>query len=316
MRALITGASGFAGGWLCRACVQAGDTVTGISRRGAAPEGAAGRAVDLRDGEAVAAAVRDARPEVVYHLAALTSVARSWQDPGRTLADNVGAAATLLAALRAHASDARVVWVSSCEVYGFPAQLPITEDAPPAPANPYAVSKSAGEQLAAVYAIAYGLQIVTARPFSHSGPGQLPIFLLSNLTRQAAQGRLDGASTLRIVTGNPDTRRDFTDVRDVARAYRALAAGDTTGTFNVCSGISVSAAEQVEQLARLIAPIELEHVVDPSLVRASEVMELRGDHSRLSAATGWKPEIPFAQTMGDALGFWDHELSASMRDSA
>ena len=222
MRALITGASGFAGGWLCRACVQAGDAVTGISRRGTAPAGVDAHAVDLLDGDAVASAVRDAAPEVVYHLAALTSVGRSWEDPAHTLSANIGGAATLLEALRHHAPDARVVWVSTCEVYGSPARLPTAEDAPLAPANPYAVSKAAGEQLSNVYALAHGLQIVVARPFSHSGPGQLPIFLLSNLTRQAAQGRLDGITRLRVVTGNPDTRRDFTDVRDVARAYRAL----------------------------------------------------------------------------------------------
>ncbi len=316
MRALITGASGFAGGWLCRACVQAGDAVTGISRRGVAPAGVDARAVDLLDGDAVASAVRDARPDVVYHLAALTSVGRSWQDPARTLSENIGGAAMLLEALRAHAPDARTVWVSTCEVYGSPTRLPTSEDAPLAPANPYAVSKAAAEQLSNVYALAHGLQIVVARPFSHSGPGQLPIFLLSNLTRQAAQGRLDGVSTLRVVTGNPDTRRDFTDVRDVVRAYRALADGDMTGAFNVCSGASVSAAEQVQRLGRLIAPIEIEHVVDPSRVRASEVMELRGDPSRLTAATGWKPEIPLDQMVSDALAFWERELLASGPGSA
>jgi GDP-4-dehydro-6-deoxy-D-mannose reductase len=313
-RALITGASGFAGTWLCRECAAAGDAVIALSRRGTAPEGCGpGLAVDLCEREAVAEALRSAAPDVVYHLAALSSVGRSWRAPGQTLGENVGAAVNLLEAVRLHAPQARVVWVSSCEVYGEPVSLPIPESAPVAPANPYAVSKAAGEQLCDVYAAAYGLEIVRARPFSHSGPGQRPIFLLSSLARQAAEGRRLRASRLRILTGNADTRRDFTDVRDIVRAYRLLGegAGDPGGggVFNVSSGRSVSAAEQVALLGELIAPIEIEHVVDSAQVRPHEVMDLRGDHARLTAATGWRPEIPFAQTMADTVAWWESELA-------
>ena len=319
MRALITGASGFAGGWLCRECAAAGDEVVGLSRRGSIPDGCGeGIAVDLRDGGAVRDAVAAARPDVVFHLAALTSVGRSWEEPEVTLRDNLAGAVSLLQALRFSESHAGVVWVSSCEVYGAHPELPAREDGPLAPANPYAVSKLAGEQLAQVYADAYGLRLVIARPFSHSGPGQLPIYLLSNITRQAAQGRRDGADTLRVVTGNPETRRDFTDVRDVARAYRMLAerllAGETGvagQAYNVSSGRSVSASDQVSLLGELITPIAVEHVVDPALVRAHEVMDLRGDHSRLTELTGWEPRIPLRQTMADALAFWDAELRAA-----
>lgn len=320
MRALITGASGFAGGWLCRECAAAGDEVVGVSRRGSVPDGCGeGIAVDLRDGAAVRDAVAAADPDVVYHLAALTSVGRSWDEPEVTLADNLASAVSLLQALRAH-GDAAVVWVSTCEVYGARPELPAREDGPLAPANPYAVSKLAGEQLAAVYADAFGLRVVVARPFSHSGPGQLPIYLLSNLTRQAAEGRRDGLSALRVVTGNPDTRRDFTDVRDVVRAYRMLAerlvggdgsAGIAGEVVNVSSGRSVSAAEQVALLGELIAPITVEHVVDPARVRAHEVMDLRGDHGRLTELTGWEPRIPLRQTMADTLAFWDAALSST-----
>jgi GDP-4-dehydro-6-deoxy-D-mannose reductase len=268
-----------------------------------------GVAVDLCDGGAVDEAIRAAAPEVIYHLAALSSVGRSWQAPARTLGDNVGAAVNLLEAIRLRAPEARVVWVSSCEVYGEPVALPIPESAPVAPANPYAVSKAAGEQLCDVYASSYRLRIVRARPFSHSGPGQRPIFLLSSLARQAAQGRRDGAQRLRILTGNGDTRRDFTDVRDIVRAYRLLAATTSDGVYNVSSGRSVSAAEQVALLGELVAPIEVEHVVDPARVRAHEVMDLRGDHARLTAATGWRPTIPFAQTMADTVAWWESELA-------
>ena len=309
MRSLVTGASGFAGTWLCRACAAAGDEVIALSRRGITPEGC-GRsvAVDLRDGDRVTDALRESAPEVVYHLAALSSVGRSWEQPAQTLGENVATAVNVLEAVRSAAPDARVVWVSSCEVYGAPAELPTPEDAPLRPANPYAVSKATGELLTDVYASSYGLDIVRARPFSHSGPGQLPIFLLSSLARQAAAGRMAGVQQLEIVTGNPDTRRDFTDVRDVVRAYRLLAAGAQPGVYNVCSSVSVSAYEQVQLLAELLAPIVVEHTIDPARVRANEVMDLRGSHTRLTAATGWEPEIPLRQTMADTIAWWEHEL--------
>jgi GDP-4-dehydro-6-deoxy-D-mannose reductase len=319
MRVLITGASGFAGTWLCRQCAEAGDEVVALSRRGLVPEGCGrGVAVDMRDGDAVRGAVREAAPELVYHLASLTSVGRSWEAPADTLGDNDAITVGMLEALRHVAGGAPVVWVSSCEVYGNPQVLPASEDLAPRPANPYAVSKAAGEMLADVYAEAYGLEIVRARPFSHSGPGQLPIFLLSSLASQAAEGRRGGVKTLEIVTGNPDTRRDFTDVRDVVRGYRMLAEvlvsgtpGASGGVFNVSTGRSVSAAEQVALLGELLDPIEVTHTVDPARVRASEVMDLRGDPARLQALTGWEPRITLRQTMADTIEWWERQQERS-----
>ncbi len=316
MRVLITGASGFAGGWLCRECAEAGDDVVAVSRRGTVPDGCGrGVAVDLRDGAAVSELVGAVQPDVVYHLAALTSVGRSWEQPARTLGDNDQTAVALLEALRKVGAGPRVIWVSSCEVYGEPEVLPATEDAPLRPANPYAVSKASAELLAQVYADAFGLQLVRVRPFSHSGPGQLPIFLLSNLARQAAEGRRDGVGRLEVVTGNPDTRRDFTDVRDVVRAYRLLGTAESVAdgprVFNVSSGVSVSAREQVALLSELMAPVEVTLAVDPQRVRAHEVMDLRGDPSRLTAATGWHPRIPLRQTMLDTIAWWERHLADS-----
>jgi GDP-4-dehydro-6-deoxy-D-mannose reductase len=311
VRALITGASGFAGGWLCRACLQEGDEVHGISRSGTAPEGASAAAVDLRDGDAVAACVRGFGPDVVYHVAALSSVGRSWAEPARTLEANVGGAVALLEALRRHAPDARVVWISSSEVYGTVATMPISEMTECRPESPYAVSKVASEQLAAVYSRAHGLRLVIARPFSHSGPGQRPIFLLSNIAWQAVTARRAGERALRVVTGNGEIRRDVTDVRDVVRAYRLLAGSTVSDVVNVCSGVTRSTAEQVAELARLAPDIAIEHVVDPQLVRATEVMELRGDPSRLREETGWRPEIPYERTLADAIDYWESELPPS-----
>lgn len=312
MRVLVTGASGFAGGYLAKACSQAGEEVMGVSRSGRVPsKGGEGRAVDLLDAAAVRATVRELRPQVVYHLAALTSVGRSWEDPSRTVQDNVACAVSVLEAVRLEVPSARLVWVSTCEVYGSPARLPIPEDAPVKPANPYAVSKAAGDLLAGVYEEARGLHVVRARPFSHSGPGQLPIFILSSLARQAAEARAAGAAEVTIRTGNPHTRRDFSDVRDVVRAYRVLADRAEPGIYNVSSGRSVSAAEQVELIAELIAPIRVGHLVDPELIRGHETMDLRGANDRIIAATGWRPEIPLRQTMLDTIEWWERELAGS-----
>jgi GDP-4-dehydro-6-deoxy-D-mannose reductase len=281
----------------------------GVSRSGQLPERAGdGRSLDLRDGAGVRALVADVGPDVIYHLAALSSVGRSWEAPGQTVEDNVGSAVSMLEATRLEAPQARLVWVSSCEVYGPPERLPVDERAPLHPSNPYAVSKATGDMLAAVYADAHALDIVRARPFNHAGPGQLPIFIVSSLAQQAAQARHAGAHKIRIVTGNPDTRRDFTDVRDVVRAYRLLADRAAPGIYNVSSSHSISAAEQVRLLSELV-DIEVEHEVDPARLRANEVMDLRGSHERLSAATGWQPEIPFRQTMLDTIDWWERELT-------
>lgn len=312
MRVLITGASGFAGTWLSRACAAAGDEVVGLSRSGVLADGyGQGRVVDLRDADAARAAVSAARPEVVYHLASLSSVRSSWEKPAETVFDNVAIAAAVLEGVRHEAPQSRVVWVTSCEVYGPPASVPIEETASLAPANPYAVSKAASDMLAAVYAQAYGLHIVRARPFNHVGPGQLPVFVLSSIARQAAGARLAGATEVRISIGNPDVRRDFSDVRDVVRAYRLLGERADPGVYNVSAGCSVSVAELVVLVRELVAPIRVECEVDTGRLRALEVMDLLGSHARLTATTGWKPEIPLRQTVADTISWWERELRAA-----
>jgi GDP-4-dehydro-6-deoxy-D-mannose reductase len=243
-------------------------------------------------------------------------VGRSWEDPARTVQDNVAMAVSVLDAVRLEAPRARLVWASSCEVYGPPERLPVDEEAPVRPANPYAVSKTTGDLLAGVYAAAHGLDIIRARPFNHAGPGQLPIFILSSLARRAGGAMLAGAQTVRIETGHPETRRDFTDVRDVTRAYRLLAELATPGIYNISSGRSVSAAEQVALVAKLVAPIEVEHVVDAARVRPHEVIDLPGAHDRLTATTGWEPEIPLRQTMSDAIDWWRRELALQQGNAA
>jgi GDP-4-dehydro-6-deoxy-D-mannose reductase len=313
LRVLITGASGFAGGHLAIQCDAAGDEVIALSRGGEVPAGER-RSVDLLDAAETRDAVRVTRPDVVYHLAALSSVGRSWQAPAQTMTENTATAVNVLEAVRLQAPGARVIWVSSCEVYAAEQPLPIAEDGELGPATPYAVSKLSGDLLASVYAEAHGLEIVRVRPFNHAGPGQSPAFVLSSLSRQAAQARLSDTEVVRIVTGNPDTRRDFTDVRDVVRAYRLLAESGNPGIYNVSSGTSFSTTGHISVLAELIAPTRIEHVIDPALIRPHEVMDRRGSHERLTADTGWKPEIPLRQTIADTVAWWEAQLTGALSD--
>jgi GDP-4-dehydro-6-deoxy-D-mannose reductase len=248
-------------------------------------------ACDLRDFEAARAAVAAARPDVVYHLAARAHVGESWRDPAGTLAENVAMTVNVLEAVRAEAPRATVVAVASGEVYGPPERLPVDETAPLRPQNPYAVSKASADLLAGMYADAHGLRIIRVRAFNHAGPGQGPTYAISSFAKQVAEG------ARRIVTGNPDTRRDYTDVRDVVRAYRLLAERADPGVYNVCSGRTASTAE-------LVAMLGAELQVDPALLRPHEVMELRGSYEKLRAATGWEPEIELADTVRDALTWW------------
>ncbi len=170
------------------------------------------------------AAVREAAPAVVFHLAALASVGRSWEAPAETLTENVAMTAHVLEAVRLEAPEAAVVVVGSGEVYGPPARLPVDEDAPLRPQNPYAVSKAACDLLAGQYADAFGMRVVRMRPFNHAGPGQSDDYVVGTLTRQVAEAEAAGREEAVLRTGNPDSARDFTDVRDVVRAYVAAAA--------------------------------------------------------------------------------------------
>ena len=302
MRALVTGAGGFAGGHLAALCRASGDEVVEVSRS---------TGVDLLDAGAARAAVASARPDVVYHLAARAHVGESWGDPASVLSDNVGMTLNLLEAVRGEAPGATVVAVASGEVNGAPEALPVDEDAPLRPQNPYAVSKASADLLAGFYGDAHGLRVIRARAFNHAGPGQEPTYAIASFSRQAAEAAERGEDPIAFRTGNPDTRRDYTDVRDVARAYRLLAERGEPGIYNICSGSSTSARELLEMLAEA-AGAGLDHQVDPALVRAHEVMEVRGAPDRLKAATGWEPEIPLERTLADTVAWWREQIRAGV----
>jgi GDP-4-dehydro-6-deoxy-D-mannose reductase len=262
--------------------------------------------LDLLDAGAVRSAVRDASPAVVFHLAALASVRRSWDAPAETLTANVAMTTHVLEAVRLEAPEAAVVVIGSGEVYGPPVSLPVDEDAPLRPQNPYAVSKAACDLLACQYAEAFGMRVMRMRPFNHAGPGQSDDYVVGTLTRQVAEAEAAGREEVLLRTGNPDSARDFTDVRDVVRGYVAAASLDG-GAFNVASGSAVTVRELIE-LVRAASPLPVRHEVDPSRMRAHDVPEVRGSAARLREATGWKPEIPLEQTVADALQDWRERL--------
>jgi len=265
--------------------------------------------VDVADPDSIGAAVAAARPEAIYHLAAISNVGESWEFPAEVLRVNVLGTASVLSAAREQPEPPVVLVVSSAEVYGAvgPDELPIDETAPLRPLSPYAASKAAAEQLALQAWRGYGQPVIVVRPFNHVGPGQAPTFAVSALAKRIVEAQRTGASS--VAVGTLTARRDFTDVRDVVRAYRSLVVEGTTGeTYNVCSGHDVAVSEVAQRL-RALAGADVELVTDPSLVRAVDLPVLRGDYQRLAHDTGWKPEIPLDDTLADVLAFWRDRVS-------
>ena len=303
MRAFVTGGDGFVGRWLQAHLRESGDEVV-------APT------TDITDAAALAAVVAEAAPEVVYHLAALASVGDSWVSPAATFTVNATGTLNLLEAVRVLARPPRVLLVCSAEVYGRvdPADLPLTEEAPLRPVSPYAASKVAAEFLGLQAWLAHGLPVLRVRAFNHIGPGQGPSFVVSSLARQIAEAGLRGSG--RVAVGNLEPRRDFTDVRDVVRAYRLVVEGGTAGeVYNVCSGEAVAVGDVAARLAALAGgDVRLE--VDPERVRTVETPVLLGDPSKLVAATGWTRRYGLDETLRDVLAAWNEQLRADARPPA
>lgn len=291
MKALVTGSSGFAGRYLVEHLTAEGDEVVGLDRS----EG-----VDIRLAEQVDHAVSAARPEVIYHLAGWADVGASWNDPRGAFEANAVGTLNVLEAARA-AWTKRVIVVGSADVYGIvdPVDLPLVETSPVRPASPYAASKLSAEALASQAWHGHGLETVIVRAFNHLGPRQSPAFVAPGIALRVARNEREGKDQVEV--GNLTPRRDFTDVRDVVRAYRLLAlSGEPGETYQVCSGVDVSIGELAEALvSQARSPMEL--VADPDLQRPVDLPVLRGSYDKLAAATGWAPQIPLDETLADLL---------------
>ncbi len=302
MRALVTGASGFVGRHLVTHLESCDDEVVGTDRSDGGP--------DLLDAEGFERLLTGIRPEVVYHLAGQADVGRSWSAPVETLRANIEGTHNVLAAARS-AEVARVVTVTSADIYGLVERhdLPLTESSPIRPVSPYAASKAAADLVAQQAHLGHGQDVVRARSFNHLGPGQSDRFVCSALAARIVANERSGGSEVRV--GNLTPRRDFTDVRDVVRAYRRMATSGVTGqAYNVCSGRSTSVQEVVDRLLEM-SPQEMQVEVDPDLFRPADLEELRGDPSRLVADTGWSTEYALDDTLKDLLEDWRERLSTA-----
>lgn len=260
---------------------------------------------DLVDATSLVRVIEACQPDVIFHLAASSSVASSWSTPAEMMQVNALGTLHLLEAVRQLDLDARVVLACSAESYGQVAaeRLPISEDEPFHPVSPYAVSKATIDLLAYQYFQTFRLQTVRLRLFNHVGPGQSARFVISGFAHQIAEIEA-GRQPPVIQVGNLDAKRDFVDVRDVVRAYVMAAVQAQPGeAYNVASGRAISIREALDRLLALTDSV-VDLVFDPARLRPSDIDLLVGDAGRLQAATGWRPEIELSQTLADTLDYW------------
>jgi GDP-4-dehydro-6-deoxy-D-mannose reductase len=295
VRALVTGAGGFVGVHLVRHLHEHGDEVVELERT---VDG-----IDVADEPAITAAIVDARPEAVYHLAGASDVGGSWRAPVETFYANAVGTLNVLEASRKAGAE-RVLAVTSADVYGRVTEdeLPLDEDRPLRPVSPYAASKVAADALAQQAWLGHRQQVIRVRAFNHLGPGQSDKFVAPSLAARIARNERTGGDTVPI--GNMTPMRDITDVRDVVRAYRLLVEHGAAGeAYNVCSGRAVAVKELADALLGMAErPMHL--VIDPALQRPVDIPVLVGDMTRLTKATGWSPTIPLEQTLADVLADW------------
>lgn len=299
MRALVTGATGFVGRHLLEALREAGYETLACG----GPHDTDALPIDLVDLSTLRAALDLGKPDVVFHLAAATFVPDAIASPMETYVINVRGTANVAQAVREYVRDAgvpvRLLFTSSAEVYGLapPENFPLRETCALNPANPYAASKAAAEMVLLGEMHAFGLDVVIARAFNHIGPGQSDRFVVASFAAQLA--KIAAGDSPQLFVGNLDARRDFLDVRDVVRAYVALARDGKAGEiYNVCSGTARPIRDVLRELI-ISAHLPVEVRDDPARLRPSDVPLFVGDSSKLRAETGWEPRIAFTASIRD-----------------
>jgi GDP-4-dehydro-6-deoxy-D-mannose reductase len=316
MRALITGINGFVGGYLAEHLLLSTHPwhVSGISRQQASaanhlPAGVELITADLTDADQVAGVIHAARPDVIFHLAAQANVPRSFADPVATFENNVFAQLRLFQALIQQKIDPLIVIAGSAEIYGMiqPEDLPVDEETPLRPANPYAVAKAAQDLLAYQYHISHRLRTVRLRLFNHIGPRQTEQYVAAAFAAQIARVEAGKQPPLMRV-GNLAAERDFTDVRDVVRAYELAALyGEPGAAYNIGSDRAVSVRWLLDTLLTL-STHDITVEPDPARMRPSDVPQIVSDSRRFRERTGWAPDIPLEQTLSDILVFWREQI--------
>jgi GDP-4-dehydro-6-deoxy-D-mannose reductase len=315
---MVTGAAGFAGSHLADYLLSQGEDVVALI----APQDEllnlnhvlsriVIERVDIQDAEGVLRVLSNTRPQRIYHLAALSSPVESLRDPLPTYKVNFYGTLNLLYAWRQLDMDCRLLYVSSGEVYGTdpPGPMPLREDCPWRPANPYAASKAAGELLAFQFYKSYGFPIVRVRPFNHTGPRQTAAFVCSSLAKQIVEIEV-GLRPPTMTVGNLNVQRDFSDVRDIVRGYHLLLEkGEPGDVYQLCSGRPVSIESIVEILISFITkPVRV--AVDESKVRTQEAPALWGDPTKAKQAVGWLPQYALETTLRDLRLSWEEALRA------
>jgi GDP-4-dehydro-6-deoxy-D-mannose reductase len=313
MKALIIGAAGFVGGYLIRELKAAGWEVHATCLPNEEiKEDCPVHTLDILKKEDISPLLDDIKPDIVYHLAAQSSVSVSWKRPQLTAEINVVGSINVLEAVRdAEKKDIRLILIGSGEEYGYIREgaCPLSESEPLNPGNIYAATKACQDMLGKIYTRAYKMDIIMVRAFNHSGPAQSNIFVISDFCRQIAEIE-KGMKEPVISVGNLSAKRDFTDVRDVVRAYRLLGEKGVSGNvYNVGRGKAVEIQYILDTaLSYADQPIEVKR--DPARMRASDIPLIEPDVSHIFEDTGWRAEITMEQTIRDTLDYWRKKLSS------
>lgn len=311
LRALIIGGAGFVGNYLLAHLKEAMGLETAVTRL--PHESLAGvpdreYILDILKMEEIIKVLEDFAPDYIFHLAAQSSVALSWKNPGLTVDVNIKGSVNVLDAVRCMEKKPRILLIGSGEEYGHirPQETPIPEGNVLRPGNLYAATKACQNMIGKIYADAYGLDIMMVRAFNHVGPNQAPMFVVSDFCRQVAQIE-KGKKEPVIYTGNLSAKRDFTDVRDVVRAYGLLIQkGERGETYNIGSGHAIAIEEILHRILSMsTSPIEAK--VAPEKLRPVDVPIIEADISKITACTGWRPEILLEQTLRETLEYWRRE---------
>ena len=319
MRILITGISGFAGQHLATHLldVQPEASIQGTVFRAASsavPDGVIAHQLDLCEELSVLELIHTIRPDVIYHLAGQASASRSFENPRQTLKTNIFAGFNLIEACLETGIRPRIISVSSAEVYGAVRedQLPITEDLPMQPSSPYSLSKATQDLMGLQYFKSHQVPIIRARAFNHIGPGQRERFVAPAFALQIA--RIEAKLQEPVIrVGNLNAERDFTDVRDIVRAYHLLAENGQPGeAYNIASNRVFTIQALLDTLLSLTTT-EIDVQVDPERLRPADVPVIRGDYSRLRRISGWEPSIDFKQTLQDILDDCRGRVQATLR---
>ncbi len=311
-KALIIGGAGFVGQYLIdhiqRNCIWS-IAVTKLPSDKIDNPGIDVYNLDIMDSLAVKNLLAEIKPDFIFHLAAQSSVGLSWKNPGLTVDVNIKGTLTILDAVREWGGNPRILLIGSGEEYGYirPEETPVKEETVLRPGNIYAVTKACQNMLGTIYARAYNMDIVMIRAFNHIGPGQAPIFVASDFCRQVAEIEAGKREPI-INVGNLAARRDFTDVRDVVRAYTLLAEHGRKGEiYNVGSGRAVEIRKLLERILGFSAiPVEVR--TDPLRLRPIDVPVIEADIEKLKLDTGWTPVISLANTLEDTLNYWRTQI--------